>query len=66
VQFPCDQEAYSKPNFQALLQACAPARFGRGSEDVLDPQYRKALCLAADKFGLNTTLPLEYICNVRQ
>jgi hypothetical protein len=66
VQFPIAQEGYANPNFQALLQTCNPATFGRGSQDVLDPQYRKALCLDADKFVLDSKFPLDNICEVRQ
>jgi hypothetical protein len=66
VQFPSDQEGYANTNFQALLQASSPATFGRGSQDVLGPQYRKALCLGADKFVVNNMPSLDDICDVRQ
>jgi hypothetical protein len=66
VQFPCDKEGYASPNFQALLEACTPATFGCGNKDVLDPEYCKALCLDADMFDLNTKLPLDDICEVKQ
>jgi hypothetical protein len=36
---------------KALLQDCAPATFGRGSEDVLDESYRKASKLDSSAFS---------------
>jgi hypothetical protein len=66
VLFPSEQEGCANPNFKALLHACSPATFGRGSQDVLDPQYRKALCLDADKFVINNMPSLDDICDVRQ
>jgi hypothetical protein len=35
-----------------LLEACKQASFGRGSEEVLDPSYRRALVLPADSFAI--------------
>jgi len=35
-----------------LLEACKQASFGRGSEEVLDPSYRRALVLHADSFAI--------------
>ena len=39
-----------------LLELCEPASFGKGSEEVLDPEYRQALRLDGDKFLLNFEL----------
>lgn len=64
VRLPCSSADYATPGFQALLNACSPAKFGRGDKSVLDPQYRKALCLPADKLALNAALPLEDITQV--
>ncbi|KAF8321607.1 hypothetical protein DL93DRAFT_1435838 [Clavulina sp. PMI_390] len=36
-----------------LLEACKQAPFGRGSETVLDPTYRRALVLPAEKFAVS-------------
>lgn len=38
---------------QRLVDACSPATFGRGDEDVLDPSYRQAGKLDDDKFLSN-------------
>lgn len=35
-----------------LIASCKEATFGRGNEDVLDPSYRSALVLHADKLAL--------------
>ncbi|KAF8996746.1 hypothetical protein BDQ17DRAFT_1181614, partial [Cyathus striatus] len=39
-----------------LFNACSPATFGRGGEDVLDPSYRKALKLDKSDFATNFEL----------
>lgn len=36
---------------EALIDACLPATFGRGSENVLDEGYRKAWMLDAGGFS---------------
>ncbi|KAK9806260.1 hypothetical protein WJX72_007567 [[Myrmecia] bisecta] len=41
---------------QALAAACSQATFGKGTVDVLDPSYRKALKLASSKFASNFDL----------
>lgn len=45
-----DAKASSK-QFQALFSACQPASFGRGGEEVLDEDYRKAGKLDHDDFA---------------
>ncbi|OJI80789.1 hypothetical protein ASPTUDRAFT_128079 [Aspergillus tubingensis CBS 134.48] len=35
---------------QTLLDACQPASFGRGGQDILDPEYRRAGKLDPDRF----------------
>ncbi|PYH31272.1 2OG-Fe(II) oxygenase [Aspergillus neoniger CBS 115656] len=35
---------------QSLLDACQPASFGRGGQDILDPEYRRAGKLDTDRF----------------
>lgn len=44
---------------QQLVQACSPATFGRGGEDVLDTSYRKAGKLDEDKF-LSSFHPADF------
>lgn len=41
----------SDEQLNALMQACEPASFGRGGEDVLDESYRKAGKLDATAFS---------------
>lgn len=42
----------SSEDLEVLLKACTQASFGRGKEDVIDPEYRQALVLPADRFGI--------------
>lgn len=35
-----------------LIDACKQASFGRGKEEVLDSDYRQALVLSKDRFGI--------------
>ncbi|GKZ24416.1 hypothetical protein AbraIFM66951_010492 [Aspergillus brasiliensis] len=35
---------------QGLVDACQPASFGRGGQDILDPEYRRAGKLEPDRF----------------
>ena len=51
VKFPPDEEGEKR-----LLELCEPASFGKGSEEVLDPEYRQALRLNGDKFSMNFEL----------
>ena len=39
-----------RKTFNNLLNACTPATFGRGGEDVYDESYRRAGALGVDKF----------------
>ncbi|KAK3722919.1 hypothetical protein LTR37_002064 [Vermiconidia calcicola] len=41
----------TSPELQALIQACVPASFGRGGEEVLDGDYRKAVKLDKTAFA---------------
>jgi predicted 2-oxoglutarate/Fe(II)-dependent dioxygenase YbiX len=56
LQFP--YPAAESADFTALLESCKPASFGRGQKDVLDPSYRKALCLPAASLALSAPLQL--------
>lgn len=38
---------------QRLISNCDPASFGRGNQDVMDPEYRKAAKLNPDQFATN-------------
>ncbi|PWY70746.1 oxidoreductase [Aspergillus eucalypticola CBS 122712] len=40
----------STHGLQTLLDACQPASFGRGGQDILDPEYRRAGKLDPDRF----------------
>ncbi|KAG2499313.1 hypothetical protein HYH03_002891 [Edaphochlamys debaryana] len=51
------KDGVSKDDLEALLQAAEPAPFGRDSELVIDPSYRKALQIKAGAFVLDTILP---------
>jgi hypothetical protein len=53
VSFPLSANAAytGMARLQALLRDCAPATFGRGSEDVLDESYRKASKLDGSAFS---------------
>lgn len=43
----------ASPNdLEVLVKACSQASFGRGKEDVIDSEYRQALVLSADRFGI--------------
>ncbi|KAF8996740.1 hypothetical protein BDQ17DRAFT_1198191, partial [Cyathus striatus] len=46
----------SEDNIKSLTNACSPATFGRGGEDVLDPSYRQALKLDKSNFATNFEL----------
>lgn len=43
-------EAASPERLQQLVTDCEPASFGRGQQDVMDPQYRKAGKLDPSRF----------------
>ncbi|KAJ7583235.1 hypothetical protein C8J56DRAFT_1054994 [Mycena floridula] len=49
----------SATELEALSQACQPASFGRGNEDVLDESYRKAGRLDATQFS-GSAFPLSF------
>lgn len=44
-------DSVTKSDVEALLDACQPATFGRGSENVLDEKYRKAWKLDSGAFS---------------
>lgn len=48
-----DTEVSNHDALQHLMNACAPATFGRGDDDVLDPSYRQAGKLGQDNFLSN-------------
>lgn len=52
VQFPIKGQEGTA--FEELVQACKPAGFGRGGQNVMDPEYRTAVKMDNSKFS--TTL----------
>lgn len=48
IQFPLESDTALSP----LIAACKEATFGRGNTDVLDPSYRSALVLHANKLSI--------------
>lgn len=44
---------------QCLIFNCDPASFGRGNQDVMDPEYRKAVKLNSDQFATKS-YPVDY------
>lgn len=44
---------YDPNKLEQLVSLCSPATFGKGSETVLDLNYRNALALDPSKFGTN-------------
>lgn len=42
----------SSDTLAPLIDACKQASFGRGKEEVLDSDYRQALVLSKDRFGI--------------
>lgn len=51
----CAAVAFPPPSAEdltPLIDACKQASFGRGKEEVLDPNYRQALVLSKDRFGI--------------
>lgn len=42
----------SPEDLAPLISACKQASFGRGREEILDPDYRQALVLKKDRFGI--------------
>ncbi|KAF8321604.1 hypothetical protein DL93DRAFT_1433745 [Clavulina sp. PMI_390] len=49
----------SADGIQPLLDACKQAPFGRGSETVLDPAYRRALVLPVHQFSIAPTTAVD-------
>lgn len=47
---PSETSVSSIHGLQSLLDACQPASFGRGGQDILDPEYRRAGKLDTDRF----------------
>jgi hypothetical protein len=51
LSLPLDQSDSTSANaLEQLVRDCAPATFGRGDKDVLDPEYRSAGKLDTDSF----------------
>jgi hypothetical protein len=44
------QDAEGAEAFDHLLNACTPATFGRGGENVYDESYRRAAALGVEDF----------------
>lgn len=54
IVLPLDSEPRpdrSVDRLQELVEDCVPASFGRGQEDVMDPEYRKAGKLDPHRFA---------------
>ncbi|KAF8321608.1 hypothetical protein DL93DRAFT_2033066, partial [Clavulina sp. PMI_390] len=49
----------SSEDIAPLLEACKQAPFGRGSETVLDPTYRRALVLPAERFAVSPATQVD-------
>ncbi|OJJ67117.1 hypothetical protein ASPBRDRAFT_78662 [Aspergillus brasiliensis CBS 101740] len=47
---PSEASGSSFRGVQGLVDACQPASFGRGGQDILDPEYRRAGKLEPDQF----------------
>lgn len=52
VQFPI-QDAQQAAHLDNLVQSCDPAGFGRGNQDVMDPEYRTAIKMDTSAFSTN-------------
>ncbi|RGP75161.1 hypothetical protein FLONG3_5845 [Fusarium longipes] len=50
LRLPLADDAASQESFALLLNACQPATFGFGSQEVLDEEYRKAGKMDTDDF----------------
>jgi len=59
ASLPVGEDAASRKALPDLVNACEPATFGRGSEDVLDETYRKAGKLDESCFSTDFN-PYEY------
>lgn len=59
TSLPVGKDAASQSAFSDLINACEPATFGRGSEDVLDETYRKAGKIDEASFSTDFN-PYEY------
>lgn len=51
-----DFTAATPEDLDLLVAACDPATFGRGSEDVYDETYRKAVKMDASNFAVHLDL----------
>lgn len=56
VVLPVGDEVGASQAFQQLLDDCQPATFGKGGEDVLDEEYRKAGKMDASRFSTSFNL----------
>ena len=64
VTFPLNEDDEKR-----LLAKCEPATFGRDDQDVLDPEYRKAVKLDGDQFATNFEADLlqsDAVGNIKQ
>jgi hypothetical protein len=59
VSLPVGEDAAWQRAFDQLVKECEPATFGRGKEDILDEEYRKAGKMDPGHFSTNFT-PYEY------
>ncbi|KAF8309718.1 hypothetical protein DL93DRAFT_2141150, partial [Clavulina sp. PMI_390] len=61
LPLPCN----SAQDVQPLLEACKKAPFGRGSETILDPAYRRALMLPSHRFSVSPSTTIDpYLCGI--
>lgn len=56
VSLPLGEDTAASGAFQQLLDDCQPATFGKGKEDVLDEDYRKASKMDVSQFCTDFTL----------
>jgi hypothetical protein len=63
VSFPLVDDAAPSRAFEKLLKDCQPATFGKGREEVLDEEYRKAGKMDRSKFSCDFDLAEHEIIN---
>jgi len=52
VQFPIQDQTHAAA-LDGLVETCSPAGFGRGDQDVMDPEYRTAIKMDTSEFSTN-------------
>lgn len=59
MSFPLSNDDEAQADFVALLKSCEAATFGRGQEEILDEEYRKASKMDVSNFSTDFN-PYEY------